>query len=51
MIRSLGIIPLMTERGAVGSTGFWIFDEALVALETPTASIAVDRPGEVALYP
>jgi transcriptional regulator with XRE-family HTH domain len=47
---SLGIVPLMTERVAVGSTGFWIFDEALVALETPTASIAVDRPGEVALY-
>ena len=24
---SLGIIPLMTERLAVGSTGFWIFDD------------------------
>jgi transcriptional regulator with XRE-family HTH domain len=47
---SLGIVPLMTERIAVGSTGFWIFDDSLVALETPTASIAVDRPGEVALY-
>jgi transcriptional regulator with XRE-family HTH domain len=47
---SLGIVPLMTERAAVGSTGFWIFDDTLVALETPTASIAVDRPGEIALY-
>jgi transcriptional regulator with XRE-family HTH domain len=47
---SLGIVPLMTERVAVASTGFWIFDEALVALETPTASIAVDRPAEVSLY-
>ena len=47
---SLGIIPLMTERIAVGSTGFWIFDSALVALETPTASIEVNRPHEVALY-
>jgi hypothetical protein len=47
---SLGIIPLMTERLAVGSTGFWIFDEALVALETPTASVEVTQPQEVQLY-
>lgn len=47
---SLGIIPLMTERTAVGSTGFWIFDNAMVALETPTASIEVTRPQEVELY-
>jgi transcriptional regulator with XRE-family HTH domain len=47
---SLGIIPLMTERLAVGSTGFWIFDNALVALETPTASIEVPQPQEIQLY-
>ncbi len=47
---SLGIIPMMTERIAVGSTGFWIFDDALVALETPTASIEVNRPHELELY-
>ena len=47
---SLGIIPLMTERTAVGSAGFWIFDDALVALETPTASIEVNRPQEIELY-
>lgn len=47
---SLGIIPLMTERQAVGSTGFWIFDDTLVALETPTASIEVTRPHECHLY-
>ncbi len=47
---SLGIIPLMTERVAVGSTGFWIFDDSLVALETPTASIEVTRPQEIELY-
>ena len=47
---SLGIVPMMTERVAVGSTGFWIFDDTLVALETPTASIEVTRPQEVALY-
>lgn len=47
---SIGIIPLMTERVAVGSAGFWIFDDTLVALETPTASIEVNRPREIALY-
>ena len=41
---SLGVIPLMIERGAVPSAGFWIFDDDLVALETPTASIEVTRP-------
>jgi transcriptional regulator with XRE-family HTH domain len=47
---SLGIIPLMTERTAVGSTGFWLFDETLAALETPTASIEVMRPDEFNMY-
>jgi transcriptional regulator with XRE-family HTH domain len=47
---SLGIIPLMTERTAVASAGFWIFDNSLVALETPTASIEVARPQEIELY-
>jgi hypothetical protein len=47
---SLGIVPLMTERVAVGSTGFWIFDDALVAVETPTASIEVNRPQELNQY-
>jgi transcriptional regulator with XRE-family HTH domain len=47
---SLGIIPLMTERAAVASAGFWIFDDSQVALETPTASIEVTRPQETELY-
>lgn len=47
---TLGIIPLMVERGAVPSAGFWIFDHDLVALETPTASIEVTRPSEIELY-
>jgi transcriptional regulator with XRE-family HTH domain len=47
---SLGIIPLMTERPAVGSAGFWIFDSSLVALEIPTASLEVTRPQEIELY-
>lgn len=47
---SLGIIPLMRERGGVGSAGFWIFDDDLVALETPSASIQVTAPSEINLY-
>jgi transcriptional regulator with XRE-family HTH domain len=47
---SLGIIPMMTERTAVASAGFWIFDNSLAALETPTASIDVTRPQEIELY-
>jgi transcriptional regulator with XRE-family HTH domain len=47
---SLGIVPMMTERAGVPSTGFWMFDNSLVALETPTASIEVTRPNEVELY-
>jgi transcriptional regulator with XRE-family HTH domain len=47
----IGIVPMMIERDAVGSTGFWIFDDiSLVALETPTASIEVTRPQEQTLY-
>ena len=47
---SLGIIPLMTERPAVASAGFWIFDHSLAALETPTASVEVTQPQEIDLY-
>lgn len=47
---SVGIIPMMIERGVVASAGFWIFDDSLVALETPTASIEVARPHEIELY-
>ena len=47
---SLGIIPLMTERTAVPSAGFWIFDSSLVALETPTANLEVTQPQEIELY-
>lgn len=47
---SLGIVPLMGERQVVGSTGFWIYDESLVSLETPTASIDVTQPQEISMY-
>jgi transcriptional regulator with XRE-family HTH domain len=47
---SLGVVPTMIERRAAGPVGFWIFDDKLVALETPTASIEVTQPQEIALY-
>ena len=47
---SLKVIPQKTERTGVPSAGFWIFDDSLVALEIPTASIEITRPGEVELY-
>jgi len=47
---SVGIVPMMTERAGVPSAGFWIFDNSLVALEIPTASIEVTRPNEIELY-
>jgi transcriptional regulator with XRE-family HTH domain len=47
---SLGIIPMMTERPAVPSAGFWIFDDSFAALEIPTASIDITRPQEIELY-
>jgi transcriptional regulator with XRE-family HTH domain len=47
---SIKIIPLRTERTGVPSAGFWIFDQSLAALEIPTASIEVTRPGEIELY-
>lgn len=47
---SVGVVPMMTERSGVPSAGFWIFDNGLVALETPTASIEVTQPNEIALY-
>jgi len=47
---SVGIVPMMIERAGVPSAGFWMFDNTLVALETPTASIEVTRPNEIELY-
>jgi len=47
---SVSIIPLMTQRAGIPAAGFWIFDNMLVALEIPTASIEVTRPNEIDLY-
>ena len=47
---SVGVIPANAQRYAIATTGFWIFDNNAVALETPTAAIKVTRPQEIALY-
>jgi transcriptional regulator with XRE-family HTH domain len=47
---SLGIVPRTVDREVIGTAGFWIFDDKLVKLETPTASIEVSQPQEIALY-
>jgi transcriptional regulator with XRE-family HTH domain len=47
---SIGVVPLMAPRDGVPSAGFWIFDDQLTTLETPTASIEVTRPNEIGLY-
>jgi transcriptional regulator with XRE-family HTH domain len=47
---TLGIIPMMRERSGAPSASFWMFDDDLVGLETPSAHIEVTRPDEVALY-
>ena len=47
---SIGIVPRTVDREVIGTAGFWIFDDKLVKLETPTAGIEVSQPQEIALY-
>lgn len=47
---SIGIVPRTVDREVIGTAGFWIFDDKLVKLETPTAGIEVTQPQEIALY-
>jgi transcriptional regulator with XRE-family HTH domain len=46
----LAVIPADTQRHAMATIGFWIFDDNAVALETPTAAMKITRPTEVAQY-
>lgn len=47
---SLGIIPAAAPRRVFASVGFWIFDDAVVDVETPTASLEITQPREIRLY-
>jgi transcriptional regulator with XRE-family HTH domain len=47
---SVGIIPAAAPRTVFASVGFWIYDETMVGVETPTASLEVTQPREIRLY-
>ncbi|WP_229783335.1 DUF5753 domain-containing protein [Pilimelia anulata] len=47
---SVGVIPLRGETSRYSNVGFWIRDDAMVTLETPTAGLRLTRPSEIPLY-
>jgi hypothetical protein len=47
---SLGIIPQTAPRRTVTQVGFWIYDDAMVGVETPTAKLEITQPREIRLY-
>jgi len=47
---SFGIIPSSAQRQTFAAAGFWIYDNALVGVETPTAKIEITQPREIRLY-
>ncbi|MGH3899975.1 MAG: helix-turn-helix domain-containing protein [Pseudonocardiaceae bacterium] len=47
---SLGIIPAVAPHKVFTSVGFWIYDDAMVRVETPTASLEITQPREIRLY-
>lgn len=47
---SLGIIPAQAPRTAFVTVPFWIFDDAMVRVETPSASLQITQPREIRLY-
>ncbi|MER7004534.1 Scr1 family TA system antitoxin-like transcriptional regulator [Dactylosporangium sp. NPDC000555] len=47
---SLGVIPQAAPRRAFASVGFWIYDDHLVGIETPTAGLEITQPRGVQMY-
>jgi len=47
---SVGIIPQAAPRRTVTQVGFWIYDNAMVGVETPTAKLEITQPREILLY-
>jgi hypothetical protein len=47
---SLGIIPAVATHKVFTSVGFWIYNDAMVRVETPTASLEITQPREIRLY-
>ncbi|MDX6739614.1 helix-turn-helix transcriptional regulator [Actinocorallia sp. A-T 12471] len=47
---SLGIIPASVDRVIWPMSGFWVFDEGRVLVETPSAELAITQPREIGIY-
>ncbi|WP_425415296.1 DUF5753 domain-containing protein [Pseudonocardia acaciae] len=47
---SLGIIPQSEIRKTFSQVPYWIYDDTLVCVETPTAELQITQPSEVRLY-
>jgi Domain of unknown function (DUF5753) len=47
---SLGIIPQATPRKTFTQVPFWIYDNTMVGVETPTAKLEITQPREIRLY-
>ena len=47
---TLGIIPARAERHTTPASGFWIFDQDSIQIETVSAEITITQYREVALY-
>lgn len=47
---SLGIIPQTAIRRTFTQVGFWIYDNTMVGVETPTAKLEITQPREVHQY-
>lgn len=47
---SLEIIPQTAPRRTFSQVGFWIYDNAMVSVETPTAKLEITQPREIRLY-
>jgi hypothetical protein len=46
----LGIIPQTAVRQTFTQVPFWIYDDTMVGVETPTAKLEITQPREVAQY-
>lgn len=47
---SLGVVPMHKERQMWSGSGFWIFDESKVLIETFSAELTIVQPREIAIY-
>ncbi len=47
---NLGIIPQTALRRTFAQVGFWIYDNSMVGVETPTAKLEITQPREIRLY-